>query len=280
MLTKDYSIEINASAEKVWYTLWDDAHYRRWTSVFSEGSYAVTDHWKEGSRVHFLNPDGRGMYSDVTENKPFAKMVFTHIGDIKDFKELELTDETREWTGGQERYFLTENNGVTTLTISVDIYEKFMDYFEKTFPLALAKVKELAENFYIIVQTSVDAPIEKVWGKWNNPADINTWCTATPEWQTINAENDLSVGGKLKSRMEAKDGSMGFDFEGVYTHIESNKLIEYSLGDGRKVRVSFESEGDKTKITEEFEPESMNPFEMQQGGWQAILDNFKKHVEG
>lgn len=131
----------------------------------------------------------------------------------------------------------------------------------------------------ITVETMVNAPVEKVWKTWNAPEDINQWCTATPEWHTINAANDLRPGGKLSSRMEAKDGSMGFDFGGIYDTVQENKLIEYTLGDGRKVSVRFAGNGDTTQVVETFEAEDTNPIEMQQGGWQAILDNFKKYTE-
>lgn len=131
----------------------------------------------------------------------------------------------------------------------------------------------------ITVQTTVNAPIEKVWKIWNNPADITKWATASPEWHTPKAENDLKVGGKFMSRMEAKDGSMGFDFEGVYDQVKTNELISYAMADGRKVKITFEKAGDQTKITETFDAENQNPIEMQRGGWQAILDNFKNYAE-
>ena len=131
----------------------------------------------------------------------------------------------------------------------------------------------------ITVETTVNAPVEKVWKSWNNPEHIIKWCTATPEWHTPRAENDLRVGGKFSSRMEAKDGSMGFDFGGTYDEVKTNERIEYTMGDGRQVKVSFNSSGNETKITETFDAESQNPIEMQRGGWQAILDNFKKYTE-
>jgi uncharacterized protein YndB with AHSA1/START domain len=131
----------------------------------------------------------------------------------------------------------------------------------------------------VTVKTTVDAPLEKVWKTWNRPEDINQWCTATPEWHTINAANELRPGGKLSSRMEAKDGSMGFDFMGIYDTVKENELIEYTMGDGRKVSVRFTANGATTEVEETFDAEAMNPVEMQQAGWQAILDNFKKHTE-
>jgi uncharacterized protein YndB with AHSA1/START domain len=280
MLTKEYKIEIKAEAKKVWFALWDPYYYRKWTSVFCEGSYAITDNWKQGSRVHFLAPSGEGMYSVVTENKPFEKMFFTHIGNIKNFEEQPLDEETTKWTNSRENYTLTENNGTTSLVAQLDIYEKFLDFFEGAFPNGLQLVKESAENFFICVQAKLNLGIDEVWKKWNTPEDIVLWNAASEDWHTTKSSNDLRVGGTLSCRMEAKDGSMGFDFEGVYSNVVNGKIIEYSIADGRKVKVSFEADGEWTMINESFEPENMNSYEMQRDGWQAILNNFKKYSEG
>lgn len=131
----------------------------------------------------------------------------------------------------------------------------------------------------LTVEVTVDAPVTKVWEKWTNPVDICQWNNASPDWHTTKAENDLTVGGKFLSRMEAKDGTFGFDFWGVYDKIITNQTIEYTLGDDRKVAISFQPLGNKTKIVEAFEAETLNSLELQQGGWQAILDNFKRYTE-
>ena len=131
----------------------------------------------------------------------------------------------------------------------------------------------------ITIQTNVNSTIEKVWKCWTNPEDIKKWNAASDDWHTVKAENDLQTGGKFSSRMEAKDGSFGFDFWGVYDKVESHRLIEYTLGDNRKVSISFSSEGKQTKIVETFEAENENSLELQKNGWQAILNNFKKYVE-
>ena len=134
-------------------------------------------------------------------------------------------------------------------------------------------------NESITVKTNVNAPVKKVWRLWSQPEHITKWAAASDDWHTTKAENDLRTGGKFSSRMEAKDGSFGFDFGGVYDEVRENEYIEYTLGDGRKVTIDFTAEGDKTGIVQTFDPESENPREMQQGGWQAILDNFKKYAE-
>jgi uncharacterized protein YndB with AHSA1/START domain len=135
------------------------------------------------------------------------------------------------------------------------------------------------EKTVLTVQSTINGPIEKVWESWNNPEDITNWCSPSPDWHTPTATNDLREGGRFSSRMEAKDGSMGFDFGGKYTTVKKNESIEYTIDDDRKVKITFTPDGDTTKVVEQFEAESINPIEMQQGGWQAILDNFKKYTE-
>ena len=131
----------------------------------------------------------------------------------------------------------------------------------------------------ITVETTVNAPVEKVWKSWCEPEHIKNWCAASEDWHAPKAENDLRTGGKFSTRMEAKDGSFGFDFGGIYDNVKKNELIEYTIGDGRKVQVTFSPSGDQTKIVETFDAETTNSVEMQRGGWQAILDNFKKYTE-
>lgn len=131
----------------------------------------------------------------------------------------------------------------------------------------------------ITVETIVNAAVDTVWNAWTSPEHIIKWNNASEDWHTPRVENDLRAGGKFLSRMEAKDGSFGFDFSGVYDEVKTNELIAYTLGDDRKVSISFVRDGNTTKITETFEAESTNPIEMQKGGWQAILDNFKKYAE-
>lgn len=138
---------------------------------------------------------------------------------------------------------------------------------------------ETATTTKITVTATVNAPVEKVWQFWNGPEHIMQWAHASDDWHTTRSENDLRVGGTFVSRMEAKDGSFGFDFGGVYDAVETNELIEYTLGDGRKVVVNFSGKGNETQVTEIFDAEGTNPIEMQRGGWQAILDNFKKYAE-
>ncbi len=136
------------------------------------------------------------------------------------------------------------------------------------------------EKTEITVSATVNVPLKKVWQFWTLPEHITQWNFASEDWHAPKAENDLRAGGKFSSRMEAKDGSFGFDFWGVYDEIKENELIAYTMGDGRKAKISFINEGNTTKVIETFEAESENSIELQQGGWQAILNNFKKYSEG
>lgn len=131
----------------------------------------------------------------------------------------------------------------------------------------------------ITVQTSVRSDIERVWDCWTAPEHITKWNFASDEWCCPSAENDLKPNGKFSWRMEAKDGSLGFDFEGTYTNIVDKRSIAYELADGRKVDIDFSQKGNEVVVTETFDPEEINSKELQRSGWQAILDNFKKHLE-
>jgi uncharacterized protein YndB with AHSA1/START domain len=130
----------------------------------------------------------------------------------------------------------------------------------------------------ITVETVVNAPLEEVWRAWTTPADIIQWNAASDDWHTTKATVDLRVGGEFSSRMEAKDGSSGFDFAGTYTKVEPHRLIEAGFGD-RVMTVEFATENHGIVVRETFDAETTHSVEMQRAGWQAILDNFKRHVE-
>lgn len=274
-----FATTIKASKEKVWDVLWNDESYKAWTSVFSEGSSAVSD-WNEGSKILFLDGKGRGMYSTIVKKIPGEFMSFRHLGEVRDGIEQPLDEKNQSWSGSTEDYILKETGGITELTIEMDMMEDMMDYFNKTFPVALENVKKLAEaRTAITIETTVNAPVSGVWEYWSKPAHIMQWCNASPDWHAPHAENDLQAGGKFSTRMEAKDGSFGFDFWGIYDEVKTNELISYTLGDERKVSIHFSSDGNTTKIVETFEAEDQNPVQMQREGWQAILDNFKNYTE-
>ena len=136
---------INASPEKIWDVLWEDSNYRKWTAVFSEGSRAETD-WKEGSKVLFLDGSGEGMVATIAENRPYEFMSIQHLGMLKDGVEDLSSEEVSKWAGAFENYTLSNKGDETELGVDIDVTEDFKKYFMDTWPKALSKVKELAEN--------------------------------------------------------------------------------------------------------------------------------------
>lgn len=131
----------------------------------------------------------------------------------------------------------------------------------------------------ITVEAIVAAPLMTVWQSWTDPIHITGWNAASDDWYTPRATNDLQVGGKFNARMEARDGSAGFDFEGTYTLVEEGKRIEYVMADGRTVQIAFTEEGEGVRVLETFDTENENSPELQRAGWQAIMDNFKQYTE-
>ena len=141
-----FSTTLKAPKEKVWKVLWDDATYREWTTAFSEGSYAETDNWKEGSEVKFLDPKGSGMISRVAANRPMEFMSFEHLGEIREGVEDRESERIKAWAGAKENYLLTETNGITKLDVEMDVNEEYKNMFMEMWPKALEKVKTLSEN--------------------------------------------------------------------------------------------------------------------------------------
>jgi uncharacterized protein YndB with AHSA1/START domain len=131
----------------------------------------------------------------------------------------------------------------------------------------------------VTIQTTVNAPVEKVWEYFSAPEHITKWTFANDDWHAPKADNDLRAGGSFSTRMEAKDGSMGFDFSGTYDDVKQHERIAYTMGDSRKVDIRFKANGDSTEIVETFDAENSHPVEFQRAGWQSILDNFKRYVE-
>ncbi|HWR32096.1 MAG TPA: SRPBCC domain-containing protein [Chitinophagaceae bacterium] len=277
-----FSAKINAPKQKVWEMLWDIDTYRIWTSAFTEGSDVKTDNWNEGSKVLFLDDKGGGMVSMVAANRKNEHMSFRHLGIIKNGIEDTSSDIIKVWAGATENYHLSGNNGTTTLLVDMDITEDFKDYMEKTWPVALEKIKALAEGkikIVISISLSVNAPVSKVWEYWTSPKHITEWNHASDDWHCPKSENDLQPGGKFSSTMAAKDGSFSFNFCGTHNEVEIQNIITSTLGDGRKMKVKFEENDGQTSVSESFEAETINSLELQRNGWQAILNNFKKHTE-
>jgi len=137
----EFSIEIKAEKNTIWNALWNENSYREWASVFYEGSYAVTDNWKEGSQVQFLAPDKSGIYSIIEKHIPAKIIQFRHIGTVVEGKEQPIDDETKKWSGTTEIYRLTEGKDSHTLQVEIDVMDEHLEFMTKTFPKALDKVK-------------------------------------------------------------------------------------------------------------------------------------------
>lgn len=278
----NFSTQINASREKVWEVLWDIDAYQAWTKAFAEGSTVKTDNWKEGSKIFFLGEKDSGMVSEVAANRPNEFMSFRHLGFIKDGVEDTTSDEVKLWSGSLENYTLKNENGITVLTVDMDISDEYKEMFEKMWPNALSILKDLAEGKIkttITIRTEINAPVEKIWKFWTTPEHIMQWNHASDDWYCPKAENDIRAGGKFSSTMAAKDGSFSFDFGGVHDEVVKNKTIASTMGDGRKMKVKFDEQNGKTLLIESFEAEGENSLELQRFGWQSILNNFKKHAE-
>ena len=269
-----YNIDISANAKKVWQALWFMDTYKKWTSVFCEEGF-YHGNWEEGTTMKFLNAEGNGMYATIEKNIAQVQMTIKHQGEIKDGVQIKSS-----WAGAIEQYNLTEHNGTTTLQIAMDTTEEMEAYFSKTFLKALVLIKQIAEQpIPITVQALVHAPIEKAWQYFTTPAHITQWNFAADSWQCPTAINNLSVGGNFVYRMEAKDGSFGFNFGGKYTAIQLHENITSILGDGRNLSVHFFNDANGCRVVEVFDAEDENDLALQQNGWQAILNNFKKHTE-
>ncbi|MFY7971368.1 MAG: SRPBCC family protein [Flavobacteriales bacterium] len=131
----------------------------------------------------------------------------------------------------------------------------------------------------LLIEVHVATNAEKAWACYTDPQHITQWNFASPDWHCPSASNDLRVGGKYIARMEARDGSFGFDFEGIYSAVEQGSSLSYGLSDGRKVEVRFQPTAEGTRVEVEFDAENENPIELQKGGWQAILNNYAKHTD-
>ncbi len=277
-----FSTNIQAPKEKVWSCLWNLIYYQTWTSVFAETSTVKTENWKEGSKILFVDHTGNGMVSKILSNKENETMIFQHLGMIKAGIEDTTSDEVKAWCGINESYHLIEKDGTTTLNTSIDCNEQMRDYFATNFPLAIEKIKGLAEgsvNPIITVIAEVNAPVTKVWESWTTPGHIMNWNQATDDWHCPAATNDVKTGGKFSTTMAAKDGSFSFEFGGDYIEVKENDLIVATMNDGRMWKTLFKENGNTTTVIERFEAEAMNSLELQQGGWQSILNNFKKYTE-
>jgi uncharacterized protein YndB with AHSA1/START domain len=140
-----FEIIINAPATIVWNAMWNEDNFKKWTSVFCEGSY-VKSTWKQGDRIHFLDPNGNGMYSQISILEPNKKMFFTHIGTIENFEELPIDENSKSWTGATENYTILSNETTTKILVSIDCLEEYINFYSESFPKGLSIIKEIAEK--------------------------------------------------------------------------------------------------------------------------------------
>lgn len=291
MIKQHFLIDIKAPIYRVRHTMINDQSYRKRTSAFNPGSYFEGD-WSLWSQIKFLGPDPQNpekiwwMLAEIVENKPLEYISIKHIWEIRDWEVR--TD--APWTNAFENYSFSEKDGITTVKIDTDMTEEYADYMSEARGKALEILKELCEKpaTKLTVSTSIYATLEKVWNAWNTPEDIMSWNHAWDDWHCPASTSDLRVDGIFSATMAAKDGSFSFDFTWKYTAIEPMKYIaytmwemkEYFLDAWRKVEVTFEDNACGTiRVTETFDAEEIHNLDMQKAWWQAILDNFKKHVE-
>ena len=282
------SIDINAPREIVWDAITQDEMYRKWTSAFSEGSF-FEGGWNKGDAIHFLmiNEAGvkEGMVAEIAESRHPEYISVHHLGMIKGSEVDTTSDAVREWAPAFENYRLEKTSERTTrFHLDMDIQDNYLVMMENMWIKALALLKDLCEEKAngpgrITVIALIAGEEGKVWAYWTDPDHIKIWNTASDDWHCPYAENDVRVGGKFKSTMAAKDGSMSFDFSGVYTNIVYGHRIAYTMDDGRNADIDFSFQSDKICVMVNFEAEQTNSVDLQRTGWQAILDNFKRHVE-
>lgn len=270
-----FEVQIKVDKKKVWDLMLKPSTYQIWTTAFSPSS-CFEGSWEKGSKIIFSDGSGSGMWSEIADNKPLEFISIKHNGEIKNGVEV-----PQDWAGALENYTFTEKDGGTEVKVEIDISPDWEKMFQDMWPKALQSLKDIAERKTLItVEAVINAPVDKVWEFWSEPEHITKWAFASDDWSAPKAENDLKVGGKFSTTMAAKDGSASFDFGGIYDKVEKDTLMFYTMDDGRKAFIFFQKQGEKsTKVIEIFEMESENSEEMQRDGWQAIMDNFKKHVE-
>jgi uncharacterized protein YndB with AHSA1/START domain len=273
-----YQITINASPEKVWEALWNKNSYTIWASTFTHGSYADTN-FQLGNHFQFLNPDGNGLYGVIAKCVEYDEMILDHQGEVKHFLEILPDGEENKFDHIKEHYKLQRIDNQTMLTATLFGMNDWQSYFDDAFPKALSVIKTIAEKNLICINIITKQPIEKVWQYYTEPNHIVQWNQASPDWHCPKAENDVVINGEFSSTMAAKDGSFSFDFSGKYTAIENEKIINYTMDDGRICEILFIQMKDGVRIVQAFEPETENTIELQTGGWQAIMNSFKTYVE-
>lgn len=276
---------INAPVEKVWNAVVSKDLYEQWTAAFMPGS-TFEGTWETGAEMRFLGPSNTeardGMFSMIAEVRRHEYISIKHLGMITNGVVDTTSDAVKEWAPSFENYTFKATPTGTEFILDMDVADSYYDMFMQMWPHALERLKEVVEtgsSSWIDIGTFISAPLSKVWEYYTKPEHIVQWGFASDDWEAPAAENDLRVGGRFKTVMAAKDKSAQFDFTGVYTAVKPQEFIAYTIDDGRKVRVNFAEYGTQVQVAASFQGETENSHELQKQGWQAILDNFKKHVE-
>ena len=274
-----------ATPELLWELIVDPDHYRYWVSAFSEGSKFVGD-WSQGSRIRFVMEDESGlesgMLSEVVASEWPRHISIRHIGFIMNGIEDYDSPETKIWTPAYENYTLEPHEGgLCTFKLAQDIPESYEEEFianwQVAFDLMAQRLFLLPDLKYrITLEASSKSSASVLWERLTQPELVKTWNYASDDWHCPLATNDLKIGGEFHYEMAAKDGSMAFDFWGTYDTIEKDKLLAFTLGDGRKVTVDLLDKPWGCLVVERFEPEQENNLNLQRQGWQAILNNLVK----
>ena len=275
-----------APIEKVWEAWTNPKLLAKWFAPAGMTNSLATTKVKVGGvfRYCFVNDKsgtqfyGRGVYKKIVPS--------TFLSYLDSFTDEDGNDVAASHYGipGDEivetliEISLTEMGRKTKMTLVMDNYydESMTKDMVSNWNIMFDKLSSMNK---ISVETTVNAPMEEVWEYWINPAHISRWAFASDDWEAIAKTNDLRVGGQFETRMQAKDGSEGFDMTGVYTSVKKHELIEYNMEDGRNVAIVFEKASEGIKVTEIFDADNEYSEEQQRFGWQAILDNFKKYVE-
>lgn len=277
-----FSIVIDASREQVYSKMLDKPTYQQWTEEFAHGS-TYEGSWERGAKIRFIDPSGGGMLSEIAENRPNEFVSIRHVGMIgSDGVEDTTSEAVKDWTPAYENYTFTDKDGGTEVAVEMDASDEWAGMMAEMWPHALERLKKLCEGKLpakLTVAATVNVPVEKAWEYRTKIEHITQWAFASDTWEALEAENDVRSGGRFRTRMRAKDGSAQFDFTGKYTAVEDGKSFTYRMDDGRFADVTFEAVEGGTRVTESFEPEGSNTLEVQQDGWQAIIDNYKKYAE-
>jgi len=281
-------IEINASRENVWDAIVDKKKYSLWTSAFGETSH-FEGGWNKGDTIQFLafNKEGQkmGMIAEIAESRFPEYISIKHLGTILNGVEDTTSDEVKKWAPAFENYTFEKSGEIKTLfKLDMDAADEYYDMFLQMWPNALTLLKEVSEEnngtaTKITVETTINAPLEKVWEAWTKPEHVIHWNHASDDWHCPKAVNNLTQNGKFSYTMASKDGKISFDFEGIFSLIKEPETIHYLLGDGRTVEILFTETDGQVKVVETFEAEQINSVELQRAGWQSILNNFKLYVE-